>query len=122
MVEHNASDNDQEREFEPRGRAIVNGQEVSALRDTGAEAVVVASRLVKEVDWTGCEVRVRLADANVCGKFKTAIVHLESPYLDEKVEAIVMDNPSADVILGNRATLDDGTVVKIPVFPREGAV
>ena len=115
-------DNDREREFEPRGRAIVNGQEVSALRDTGAEAVVVASRLVKEVDWTGCEVRVRLADANVCGKFKTAIVHLESPYLDEKVEAIVMDNPSADVILGNRATLDDGTVVKIPVFPREGAV
>ena len=112
-------DSDRERNFEPLGKAFVNGQEVSALRDTGAETVVVASRLVKEFDWTGCEVRVRLADASVCSKFKTAIVHLESPYLDEKVEAVVMDNPSADVILGNRATLDDGTVVKIPVFPRK---
>ena len=110
--------NDQEREFEPLGRACVNGQEVSALRDTGAETVVVASRLVKEVDWTGCEVRVRLADASIGGKFKTAIVRLESPYINENVEAVVMDNPSADVILGNRATLDDGTVIKIPVFAR----
>ena len=110
-------DNDQEREFEPRGKAIVNGQEVSAIRDTGSEDVVVASRLVKEVDWTGREVGVRLADASVCSKFKTAIVHLESPYLDENVEAIVMDNPSIDVIIGNRAVLDSGRVVKIPVLP-----
>ena len=111
------SDNDQEREFKPQGRARVNGKEVTALRDTGSETVVVAACLVKEVNWTGREERVRLADASICRPFKTAIAHLESPYISEKVEAIVMDHPSAEVITGNRAVSSCGRVIKIPVLP-----
>ena len=105
-----------EREFSPISSAEVNGIATEALRDTGAGAVIVASRLVKDESWTGREQLVQMANADVSMKFRTAFVEVVSDHLTGKVEAIVMDNPSHGLIIGNRATLDDGSVVKIPVF------
>ena len=117
-------DDPREREFDPVSAAEVNGTATEALRDTGAGAVIVASRLVRDEDWTGREQMVQMANADVCMKCKTAFVDVSSNHLTGKIEAIVMDNPSHGLIIGNRATLDDGSVMKIPVFatPRRNGV
>ena len=109
--------NTQEQTFDPVSRGEVNGEATDVLRDTGAGAVIVAARLVKAGDWTDHEQMVQMANADVAMKFKTALVDLETSYIVGRVEAIVMDNPSHGLIIGNRATLDDGTIMKIPVFP-----
>lgn len=111
--------NSQERAFDPVSQGEVNGSATEVLRDTGAGAVIVAKRLVKGGDWTDREQMVQMANADVAMKFKTALVDVETTYIVGRVEAIVMENPSHGLIIGNRATLDDGTVMKVPVFQPE---
>ena len=107
---------EREKEFDPESRAVANGEQVSALRDTGAGTVIVAARLVREEDWNHERVQTQMADSRICQRLRTAYVWLETDYFDGRVLAAVMDHPSHDVIIGNRATLDDGSVVKVPVF------
>ena len=64
---------ERERDFDPVTTARVNGETVSALRDTGAGAVIVADRLVAEGDWTGGSVQVRLADAGITQRLRTLV-------------------------------------------------
>ena len=112
---------DKEKEFNPVTTAKVNGVTVGALRDTGAGAVVVAARLVARDDWTGESVQVRMADAGICQQLRTARIKLESKFVSGRVVAMVMEDPSHDVIIGNKAELENGHVVKIPVFEAENS-
>ena len=41
---------------------------------------------------------------------------MSTPLLDGDVEAIVMENPLADLILGNSAKMADGTLREVPVY------
>ena len=107
---------EREKRFDPVTYAHVNGKRVTALRDTGAGSIIVAAHLVHEGDWSGEQVRAQLADGRIYQNLRTAYVWLESKYFEGRVLAVVMEKPSHDVLIGNRATMDDGTIVKIPVF------
>ncbi|GFS08421.1 Gypsy retrotransposon integrase-like protein 1, partial [Elysia marginata] len=83
--------------FEP---ATVNGHDCSLLRDSGCDTVAVAHSLVSSESLTGRTVRVRTfcCEERV---FPTAIIDLQSQYFSGRVEACVLENPIADIILGN---------------------
>ncbi|GFR57717.1 reverse transcriptase [Elysia marginata] len=72
----------------------------SLLRDSGCNTVAVRESLVPTDALTGCLTHV----TTFCCKhmaFKTAIIDLDCGYFKGKVEACVVADPIADVILGN---------------------
>ncbi|GFS18753.1 hypothetical protein ElyMa_005014900 [Elysia marginata] len=80
--------------------ATVNGISCNLLRDSGCDTIAVSRSLVPPASFTGRSLRVR----TFCCRersFPTAVVDLKSPYFSGGVEACVLDNPVADVILGN---------------------
>ena len=111
--------NRSEKEFDPVVKALVNGKEVVALRDTGASTVVVSAELVKEEDLTGRWTTVTLADSRIEKRAATAIVTVRSAFLQGRVEAVVLDHASYDLIIGNTVLFDDGSAFKVPVFPEK---
>ena len=80
--------------------ATVYGNNCKLLRDRGCKTVDVRRSLIPDDSYTERFVHVR----TFCWKdriFPTAIVELKSNYFTGRVEACVLDNPMADVILGN---------------------
>uniref|UniRef100_A0A2C9K1X3 Uncharacterized protein n=1 Tax=Biomphalaria glabrata TaxID=6526 RepID=A0A2C9K1X3_BIOGL len=78
--------------------AIANGYHTHALRDTGATKCVLLAKLVRPNTKRQCKVQ------DFGGQIKsypTAIVHINSPYFNNKVEAIVVENGPYKVVIGN---------------------
>ena len=79
------------------------------LRDTGCNTVAVNRSLIPKESLTGRSVNVRtFCCAN--RTFPTAVVDLQSDYFTGLVEACVLDNPVADVILGNITGMCDQSI------------
>ncbi|XP_070177610.1 uncharacterized protein [Littorina saxatilis] len=66
--------------YTPLCTVTVNGAQVSALRDTGADGLVIDSTLVKDCDLMREGQTIRLAAGNVEQKCFTTVIHLESPF------------------------------------------
>ena len=84
----------------PVSKGLLNGIAVTVLRDSGCSGVVVKKELVDPVPNKTKSVGVTLADGRTVATASTE-AHLDCPYYAGKVEALLMDSPLYDVILGN---------------------
>jgi len=101
----------------------VNQQSCSVLRDTGATICGVRKRLVHLDQYTGEDVRCVLFDGGV-KVFPVAKVVVQSPYFLGELACCVLEDPVADLIIGNLPGLskvDDDMVVGSSI-PSTGAV
>ncbi|GFR95293.1 hypothetical protein ElyMa_004424800 [Elysia marginata] len=80
--------------------AILNGQSASLLRDSGCTTVGVRRSFVKLEDYTGRNISC-ITFGGTVEKFPTAIIFLQSEFYSGSLEAAVLPNPVADIILGN---------------------
>ena len=78
----------------------VGSHRASVLRDTGCSGVVVRKSLVKAHQMTGKYRQCILIDGTVRW-YPTAIVHIHTPFFVGDVEALCMEAPVFDIILGN---------------------
>ena len=97
----------------------VNDQIVTALRDTGADDIIISPSLVRESDYLPQKTRVKLAVANVQGIYPRALIDLESPFIRGKVQCVVVDGVSPKVFIGEQATRENGKIERIPVYPQQ---
>ena len=81
-------------------RGFVNNKPVTVLRDTGCTAIFVSEKLVQSSDLSVHEKEVTLADGSI-RKCKEVQVKVDTPYISGVVDALVMSNPFADLIIGN---------------------
>ena len=78
----------------------VNGKRVQVMRDTGATCVVVDKRFVLEHQFLGKERRCKFVDGSErC--FPVAKIDIDTPYFVGSVEALCMESPLYDLVLGN---------------------
>ena len=108
--------------FNPLVEVRLNGIPVRALRDTGADSLMVARHLVTDEDLTGRTVTVAMADPRLHFETVTAIVQLDSPFLRGRVEATVLEKAVQDVIIGNTVTFASGEVASVPVYAKRELV
>ncbi|XP_078000810.1 uncharacterized protein LOC144453400 [Glandiceps talaboti] len=79
---------------------LVNGQKSKVLRDSGCNAVVVRKGLVDNSQMTG-EVRTFIMMDRTCRRAPVAKVTVDTPFYSGVVEALCMETPLYDLILGN---------------------
>lgn len=84
-------------------RGYVNGVSVNILRDTGSTTTYVKSELVDGECRTGNERNIVLADGTrrTCHE---VVVSVETPYIKGKVIALELEDPIAELIIGNRVS------------------
>ncbi|XP_070173431.1 uncharacterized protein [Littorina saxatilis] len=104
--------------FRPMGRCKVNGRDAISLRDSGADKTMVKAAFVRPEDYTNGTVHVEFADLDCTKTYPLAWVDVESPYICERILAIVNDNIRPDIFLGNLAQLTSGDWVEISMYPR----
>lgn len=84
----------------PVKKGIVGEQEVTVLRDSGCSGVVVRRNLVKEDQLSGEQRACVLIDGTVkC--FPVGHIQVNTPYFVGHTEAICMEKPVYDLIIGN---------------------
>jgi hypothetical protein len=84
----------------PVCKGYLNAQEVDVLRDTGCSNAAVKKALVKAEQMTDKVSSCILIDGTE-RHFPVATLHVNTPYYTGKVDAMVMENPVYDMILGN---------------------
>ncbi|XP_070191645.1 uncharacterized protein [Littorina saxatilis] len=104
--------------FRPMGRCKVNGRDAISLRDSGADKTMVKAAFVRPEDYTSGTVHVEFADLDCTKTYPLAWVDVESPYICERILAIVNDNIRPDIFLGNLAQLTSGDWVEVSMYPR----
>ncbi|XP_038074478.1 uncharacterized protein LOC119742537 [Patiria miniata] len=90
----------------PVTECVVNGRNVSVLRDTGCSTVVIRQDLVSPNQMTGKDRTCVLVDGTI-RKAPIAIVELDTPYFIGSCEALCMPNPVYDIIIGNISNARD---------------
>ena len=78
----------------------VENEPVTILRDTGCTAIFISEQLVDASMTSLHEKEVTLADGTV-RKCKEVQVKIYTPYISGIVDALVMSNPFADLVIGN---------------------
>ncbi|PIK46695.1 hypothetical protein BSL78_16433 [Apostichopus japonicus] len=73
---------------------------VSVLRDTGCTTVVARRKFVDPSKFTGANKRCVLLDGTV-RDVSVAVIAVDTPFYQGEVEALVMESPLYDLILGN---------------------
>lgn len=86
----------------PTCKGMVSNTEVSVLRDTGCSKAVVRSELVTPDQYTGESQTCLLIDGTE-RHFPLALVDVDTPFYTGQVEALCMDNPVYDLIIGKIA-------------------
>ncbi|XP_055899119.1 uncharacterized protein LOC129928519 [Biomphalaria glabrata] len=83
---------------------LINGSPVQALFDSGCEvSSVISKALVDPSDLTGGSVTVQSLDRGIPPKaYPVARVHVECKYVHGTIDAVVMDSPVYDFVLGSR--------------------
>ncbi|XP_070175640.1 uncharacterized protein [Littorina saxatilis] len=103
-----------QQDYDPRCLVVVDGVAVEGLRDTGSQVCVVKSSLVSRSQFTGQDLEVSMAEKDIKRRYPVIKVQVDCPFYTGEVEAIVMDTPVADFIVGNHARLGDSIV--LPVY------
>ena len=78
----------------------VGDQKVDILRDSGCNTIIVSKRLVSDVQMTGRVKHCVLVDRTV-RKYPTAFIEINTPYLSGEFEAMVIDGPVFELVIGN---------------------
>ena len=90
----------------PVCEGLLNNRKVQVLRDTGCSSAAVKLSLVEEHQLTGNEVTCTLIDGTQ-RKFPLAQIRVDTPYFAGVVEAMCMEKPLYDLILGNIPSVSD---------------
>jgi len=85
----------------PIGKATVNNDEVTCLRDTGASLDLVRESLVKSDQLTGKTITCMLLDGT-CRKYPVARVNVESEWYTGSIEAACVKDLIYALIIGNK--------------------
>ena len=78
----------------------VGNTKVETLRDTGCSGVIINQQFVREDQYTGEYGFIQLVD-NTVRRVSIAHVEIDTPYLSGTVEALCLQTPIYDVIIGN---------------------
>ena len=78
----------------------VDGADVKVLRDTGCTTIFISVYVSKKGQKTGTCQNVTLADGSNLKWFEV-LVQIETAYISGKVKAFIMNNPFADLVIGN---------------------
>jgi hypothetical protein len=81
-------------------KGMFNQREAKTLLDTGCSSVVVRAGLVDPTSFTGESHMCFLIDGTV-RHFPIAKIKVQTPYYIGDVEAMCMENPVYDLIIGN---------------------
>ena len=81
-------------------KGFIGKVEISVLRDSGCNFVIVKKNLVKEEQLTGKFAFCTLADGTK-RKFPVGNLNVDTPYYTGKIEALCMPEPVCDLVLGN---------------------
>ena len=95
----------------PVGRGRLESHDVDVLRDSGCSGVVVKKSLVPPEQFTGQYKLCILIDRTV-RRFPIAMVNIDSPWFVGKAEALCVESPVFDVVLGE---IDDVRPVQDPI-------
>lgn len=79
---------------------MMNGRYVTVLRDTGCTTVIVRKCLVEPHQFTGVSKHFRMVDGSV-REANVANIVVDTPFFSGEVDALCLDNPTCDVIIGN---------------------
>ena len=78
----------------------VDGTDVKVLRDTGCTTIFISEYVSKKGQKTGTCQNVTLADGSNL-KCPEVLVQIETVYISGRVKALIMNNPFADLVIGN---------------------
>ena len=84
----------------PIYQGLVNSRYASVLRDTGATCIGVSKHLVQQSQLTGKSIKCILFTGAVV-TLPLANITIQTPFFSGDTQACVLDNPVADVIIGN---------------------
>ena len=84
----------------PLAKGLIGNEEVSTLRDTGCNGIVVKQKFVKKEDYTGEHGFMLLVD-NTVRKAPFAMIEVDTPYLKGRVKALCLPDVIYDLIIGN---------------------
>ena len=84
----------------PTSTGLLNGHAIEAMRDSGCSGVVVRTEYVRPSQYTG-RYRLCLMVDGTARKVPVANVSIDCPYFVGTAEAMVMNTPVYDLILGN---------------------
>lgn len=105
--------------FQPECISFIGGKRAQSLRDTGADNVFVRSDFVKPEDYTGDTRDAEMADYGFKRNYPVAVVDIDSPFVQGRLLAIVVEHIRPDIFIGNSAQREDGEWIEIPVFPQK---
>ena len=78
----------------------LDGREVSVLRDTGSVVIACRKSLVNKKRWSRGTIKIRTANGEDI-KAPRAVVRINTPYISGEFIVVLLDNPPADLIVGN---------------------
>ena len=84
----------------PLCEGIVANKRVEVLRDTGCNSAAVKRDLIDDKQLNGKTSNCVLIDGTI-RRFPLATVHVNTPYFTGFLDAMVMDNPIHELVLGN---------------------
>nr|CAB3263334.1 uncharacterized protein LOC108950802 [Phallusia mammillata] len=84
----------------PLREGVVNNQTVTVLRDTGCTGVLVDRKFVHDDQVSDRPGFLSLADGSVVSA-EVANMEVNTPYFTGEVEALCLNNPSHDLVIGN---------------------
>ena len=84
----------------PICEGLLNNRKVQVLRDTGCSSAAVKMSLVNKHQLTGNDVTCTLIDGTQ-RRFPLARIQVNTPYFTGEVEAMCIENPLYDLIIGN---------------------
>ena len=105
----------------PIAQGKIGGISVSELRDTGCNGVVVKRSLVCDDELTGKIGKLTLLDRSVI-KAPVAHITIHTLFYEGRVEALCIDNPINDLVLGNINEILSPDNPKLLNFEKQSAV
>ncbi|KAK7114676.1 hypothetical protein V1264_000698 [Littorina saxatilis] len=104
------------KKFTKLSQIVVEGQVVTAFRDTGSTSTIVDSKLVPASKITTRTKETSLAKKSVKEKLSVAHVYMDTPYFVGETEVSVMENPVHPVLIGNSMGVGSEKI-ETPVYP-----
>ena len=78
----------------------VAGKVVKVLRDTSSTTIFVSEELSKNGKKTDHFQTVTLTNGSSC-ECEEVLIHIETNYISGQIEGLIMNNPFADLVIGN---------------------
>ncbi|KAK7089584.1 uncharacterized protein [Littorina saxatilis] len=103
-------------DFEPMCQLKVGGKTVIGMRDTGANCILVDSKLVPKERYLGQYQNLTLADSSN-RKIPIAEVELETPFFSGLTRVLVVKTLIHPVLIGNYRITAEEEKLNVPVFP-----